>query len=179
MTTFGNDPRLWVWDLYNEPSNSGLNESSTLLLEHVIAWARDVNPSQPLTIGEWNGDAAVAKRAALGDIVTFHNYTEPAKLAANIAALKAHGRPMICTEWLNRNTGSHVADCLPLLRRENVGAIHWGLVVGRTQTHLNWGHKPGDPDPPRWQHDLFHPDHTVYDEAEIALFRETIQQARR
>jgi hypothetical protein len=108
--------------------------------------------------------------------VTFHDYSGPATLEENIDALKSQGRPIICTEWLNRGTDSQVADCLPLFRRKGVGAMGWGLVVGRTQTNLNWGHRPGDPAPARWQHDLFHPDHTPYDAKEIAIFREAIAQ---
>jgi hypothetical protein len=174
LTAFGGDPRVWVWDLYNEPTGAGLGEASLGLVERVFAWAREIDPTQPVTVGQWDKSERVAQLAQLGDITTFHDYTPPAELAKYVESLKSLGRPVICTEWLNRNSGSTVADCLPILRREGVGAIHWGLVNGRTQTHLNYGHKPGEPDPPRWQHDLFHPDHTVYDEAEIALFREAL-----
>jgi hypothetical protein len=88
--------------------------------------------------------------------------------------LKKHGRPIINTEWLNRPTGSLVETCLPVFATENVGCMHWGLVNGRTQTHLAWGAKPGSPAPTRWQHDLFHADHSPYAPGEIALFKETI-----
>ena len=52
--------------------------------------------------------------------------------------------------------------------------LHWGLVNGKTQTHLNWGHRPGEPDPPVWQHDLFHGDYRPYEPGEIASFRRII-----
>ena len=57
--------------------------------------------------------------------------------------------------------------------------MYWGLVNGKTQTHLNWGHLPGQPDPQLWQHDLFRQDHTPYDPAEIAAFRDAIGSMRR
>ncbi len=69
-----------------------------------------------------------------------------------------------------------MADCLSIFKAENVGAIYWGLVNGRTQTNLNWGHKPGDPEPKRWQHDLFRGDLTAYDVGEIELFHKLIAQ---
>ena len=64
-----------------------------------------------------------------------------------------------------------------MLQAEGVGALHWGLVNGKTQTHLPWGHRPGDPDPVVWQHDLFHGDHSVYDPKELELFRAAIGRA--
>jgi len=180
ISDFKNDPRLWVWDLYNEPGNGNLGLVSLPLVEKVFQWAREIDPSQPLTVGRWDETVELNDLTdRLGDIVTFHDYSGPASLEENIAALKSQGRPMICTEWLNRTADSQVAECLPVLRRNGVGAISWGLVLGRTQTHLNWGHRPGDPDPARWQHDLFHPGHTPYDANELAIFRETIAQDRR
>ena len=48
MATFKDDPRLWVWDLYNEPTNSGDQGHLSLpLVEKVFHWAREINPSQP------------------------------------------------------------------------------------------------------------------------------------
>ena len=71
--------------------------------------------------------------------------------------------------------GSLVETCLPVFAEKRVGCLHWGLVNGKTQTHLNWGHRPGDPEPEVWQHDLYHPDHRPYDTGELELFRNTIR----
>ena len=177
ISTFGHDPRLWVWDLYNEPSNAGLADASIPLVEEVFQWAREINPSQPLTVGQWDTNDRLNKLTwEMSDIITFHDYTTTPDLEKHIADLKSQNRPMICTEWLNRNTGSQVADCLPVLQRHRVGAISWGLVLGKTQTNLNWGHRPGDPEPARWQHDLFHPDHAPYDSKELDAFRDALAQ---
>lgn len=51
MTTFKNDNRILLWDLYNEPGNSGYFEKSFPLLKAVFAWAKEVNPSQPISAG--------------------------------------------------------------------------------------------------------------------------------
>jgi hypothetical protein len=176
IATFKDDPRVWVWDLYNEPTNGGLGDVSLPLVEQLFRWARAVNPAQPLTVGQWNGNAKLNDLIYRhSDVITFHDYGKADGLARHIRDLQRHGRPVICTEWLNRGHGSLVADCLPVFRRTSVGCLHWGLVNGKTQTHLNWGHRPGQPDPPHWQHDLYRPDHTPYHAPEIDLFRAVLQ----
>ena len=51
ITAFQDDDRVWVWDLYNEPTNGGgLREASVPLVEKVFEWAKAVNPDQPLTV---------------------------------------------------------------------------------------------------------------------------------
>jgi len=86
---------------------------------------------------------------------------------------------MICSEWLNRPSHSEVETHLPVFIKEGVGAIHWGLVNGKTQTDLPWGHKPGKPYTGPWQHDLFRPDLTPYDHEEIQWFKVAIQKGLR
>ncbi|MDX1619024.1 MAG: cellulase family glycosylhydrolase, partial [Balneolaceae bacterium] len=52
LRRFDGDGRVLMWDLYNEPGNGKNPPSSTLpLLKNVVSWTREVNPSQPLTIG--------------------------------------------------------------------------------------------------------------------------------
>src|ERR1017187_8742973 len=40
LTTFKDDPRILLWDLYNEPGNSSNKEKSLPLLKSVFEWAR-------------------------------------------------------------------------------------------------------------------------------------------
>jgi len=54
LTTFKDDKRIAIWDLYNEPGNSGYGNKSLPLLEKVFQWGREVNPSQPLSSAVWN-----------------------------------------------------------------------------------------------------------------------------
>ena len=44
---------------------------------------------------------------------------------------------------------------IPMLHSEDVGAINWGLVSGKTNTIYAWGSKEGDPEPKIWFHDIF------------------------
>jgi hypothetical protein len=169
---FKDDNRVWVWDLYNEPTNGGLGNISLPLVRKVFAWARAVNPTQPLTVGQFNGNGMLNEIIYLNsDIITFHNYSPADNLAQHIGSLKKHGRPIINTEWLNRGRGSTVETCLPVFAKEKVGCLHWGLVNGKTQTHLHWGWRPGRGEPKIWQHDIFRPNGKPYRAEEIKLFR--------
>ena len=51
--TFAQERRIVVWDLYNEPGNSGMGDKSLPLMEAAFAWARETKPNQPLTSGAW------------------------------------------------------------------------------------------------------------------------------
>ena len=170
MGRFKEDRRILMWDFYNEPTNGGLGSASFPLLKKVVGWARAINPQQPLTVDIWNQDRRLNEIAlAASDIISFHNYGNKEVLQKQINELKKYGRPLICTEWMNRPAGSLIASHLPVFQSENVGCMLWGLVNGKTQTHLPWGHRPGDPEQPTWQHDLYRADFTAYDAEEIIL----------
>jgi len=173
VAAFAHDKRVLIWDLYNEPGNSRMGEKSLPLLEATFGWAREANPSQPLTTGVWTGfESRMSKRIMqLSDIVTFHSYCLPNSVLSGIKACKKHRRPAICTEWLRRQAGNTFAAILPLFAQHEVGWYNWGLVAGRTQTYMHWGSRKGAPVPKTWQHDIFHPDGKPYDPKEIELIR--------
>ena len=179
LTTFRQDKRVLLWDLYNEPTNGGLGDKSLPLVRQVFAWARAVDPVQPVSVGYWSDNArlhALISRNA--DVTTFHSYGPAAVLQATAAQLRQERRPLLCTEWLNRPAGSVVATVLPVLFEQKIGALNWGFVNGKTQTHLPWGHRPGDPAPLVWQHDLYHPDLTPYQPTELAEFKKLIAASK-
>jgi hypothetical protein len=171
--TLANDRRVVLWDLYNEPGNSGMGNQSLPLVEASFSWAREVRPSQPLTVSVWNGSLADLNRRQieLSDVVSFHAYTDFQGMKAAIATYKAHGRPVVCTEWMARLQGSRFDTELPLFRREGVGCYSWGLVNGRMQCQFPWWSKRGSPEPKVWFHDIFRRDGTPYDPAEIEAIR--------
>lgn len=178
--SFGKDPRVVAWDLYNEPGNSGLGNQSLPLVEAVFAWAREVEPQQPLTIGVWNEGLRELNHAILArsDIITYHAYANYQGQRAAIIRHKMHQRPVICTEWMARWLGSRWATDLPLFKREAVGCYNWGLVNGRMQCQFGWGSKRGAPEPEVWFHDLYHRDGRPYDPQEIAVIRQTTADTR-
>ena len=177
---FAHDERVAFWDLYNEPGNSGMGNKSLPLVEATFEWARYVNPSQPLTVSVWNGSltAMNGRLVELSDVVSFHAYTDYKGLEAAIRQHKAHGRPVICTEWMARLLGSRFDTDLPLLKREGVGCYSWGLVNGRMQCQFPWWSKRGAPEPKVWFHDIFRRDGTPYDPAEVAVIRKVTADKR-
>jgi hypothetical protein len=174
---FRSDPRVFAWDLYNEPGNTNMGAKSLPLLKSVFVWARQAHPTQPLTAGVWSAKLTDLNRAMLSrsDVISFHEYGRPEAMRSKIADLQAHGRPLICTEWMNRPVGSTFADILPILYQDRIASLFWGLVNGKMQTNYHWGSKAGDPPPRVWQHDIFHEDLTPYDQKELDLLRKYMQ----
>ncbi|SER24854.1 cellulase family glycosylhydrolase [Pedobacter rhizosphaerae] len=179
LTRFGKDKRILMWDLYNEPGNSGKLESTIPLLTAEIKWAREANPEQPITIGlwDWNYEKLNAIQIANSDVITYHNYEEPQWHERTINLLKAHGKPLICTEYMARTRNSRFSNILPLLKKENVGAINWGFVAGKTNTKYAWDTPLADgSDPIEWFHEIFNPDGTPYRQDEVNLIKKLNQQ---
>lgn len=173
---FARDDRIVVWDLYNEPGNSGMGERSLPLAEAVFGWARQARPRQPLTMGLWAdfNDPMSHRLMELSDVVSFHGYDAPDGIEAKIDLCEGAGRPVLCTEWLHRQSGNDFRSLLPILLRRNVACWHWGLVAGRTQTYCHWGSLPGSPMPAQWQHDVLHADGKPYDAEETEFIRRTL-----
>lgn len=173
LTTFNNDERILMWDLYNEPANSGYGMTSMPLLKKVFEWAWAVRPSQPLTVGVWFQDFPAINKYQLenSDVITYHNYSDTVSMKKAIDSLQQIGRPVICTEYMARSNNSKFETHLPILKRYNVGAINWGLVSGRSNTIFPWGSKEGSPEPNPWFHDIFRKDGTPYDVKEVELIK--------
>ncbi len=73
-----------------------------------------------------------------------------------------------------RPRGSTFAAIVPVAAADRVGLFNWGLVRGKTQTHLpwdSWDHPYLGPAPEPWFHDVCDPDGTPHDPAEAALLR--------
>lgn len=179
LNTFGKDKRILLWDLYNEPGNSGKRDTSLLLLTRVFQWAWAANPDQPLSVGLWAWDLTNlnAYQALNSDIITYHDYEDAAWHQRVIELLKSHGKPLICTEYMARTRNSRFSTVLPLLKRENVGAINWGFVAGKTNTIYAWDTPiPGGEEPIEWFHDIFRPDGTPYRRDEVDLIKKLSSQ---
>src|SRR5579872_7160821 len=195
---FANDPRILGWDVWNEPAgtNDGSYEREELknkvqfveaLLPKVFSWAREANPSQPLTSGVWDIDFEKGtpfnkvQRTQLenSDVITFHNYSWPEVFEKEVVFLQQFKRPVICTEYMARSAGSTFDTVLPLAKKYHVGAINWGFVAGKTQTYYpwdSWQHPYILMQPPVWFHEVLHPDGRPYRQAEVDLIRELTEK---
>lgn len=171
------DERIIAWDLFNEPGNTNRKINSLPLVIHAFQWARALNPAQPLTSGMWTFPDDLLPMnsiiAGLSDVISLHTYRNHEKTRALVEAAKANsGRPVWITEWLFRPRGDTIFENLPYFKEQKVGVWQWGLVQGRTQTHLDWSTwQIPNPSPDVWQHDLLYPDGTPYDPDEVALMR--------
>jgi hypothetical protein len=201
VRTWGQDRRILLWDLYNEPGNPWIfrttgtelcenteqfEMNALLLMEKVFHWAREENPSQPLTTSAWHmpdpffeGDVvvplahAIDQRAMeLSDVISIHAYCDPTCLQTTLMEISHFGKPMLLTEWMARQVKSTYETTLPTLKELKVGAYQWGLVRGKTQTHLPWPHVAknyeGDP---MWWHDILDADGSVHCEKEAEVIR--------
>ncbi len=206
MRRFANDPRVLFWELYNEPgrgrgesgnmarkrgSKTSMGDRSTRLVQQSWVWAREVNPSQPIASNSAGsvGKGNIAINRANSDIHSIHSYSPPEQLEELILDYQRDGRPVIVTEWLARTRGSTVQDCLPVMKKHNVGAVNWGFVSGKSGTIWPWSSRngrdlnqerlsgnvvnPGEtfPEPELWFHDLLRFDGSPYDAEELSVFK--------
>jgi hypothetical protein len=195
---FRNDKRVQVWDIFNEPDNPvgqykdvelpNKKEMALLLLQKAFVWAREMNPSQPLTSGVWIGNwADPAKLNAMeklqleeSDVISFHNYSKVEELKKCVENLKRYNRPILCTEFMARGNGSVFDPHLGYMKSENVAAYCWGFVDGKTQTIYPWDSwkKEYTSEPSPWFHDILRRDGTPYDAKEVHYIKSLTRDAK-
>jgi hypothetical protein len=187
------DKRVLAWDLWNEPDNpndayKALEPRNKVQLElallpKVFAWARAVDPLQPVTSGVWRGDWSSPEKLSpiekiqmeQSDVISFHNYDGPEEFEKRVLWLQAWKRPILCTEYMARPRGSTFQAILPIAKKYKVAAINWGFVNGKSQTNLPWDswQKPyTDREPAVWFHDIFQKDGTPYRQDEVDFIRQ-------
>lgn len=190
---FADDPRVVVWDVWNEPDNldggavkrPGLEPKNKValvnaLLPEAFAWAREAKPTQPLTSAVWRDSDNVTKlddckriQIAHSDVVSFHSYGDAASLGRCIENLSAYGRPLLCTEFMARPNKSTFEPHLELMKEHKVAAYCWGFINGKSQTIYPWDSwkKAYTAPPPIWFHDVLQPDGTPFSHDEVAFIR--------
>lgn len=189
---FKNDSRIDMWDVFNEPDNYNdpayvkveppqKRDMALILLQETFAWAREVNPSQPLTSGVWLGNWADPKKLSSmervqlqnSDVISFHNYGKLDDLKKSVENLRRYHRPLVCTEYMARPVGSTFDPNLKFLHDEKVAAYNWGFVSGKTQTIFPWDSwtKTYTSEPPVWFHDIFRADGSAYDPKEVNFIK--------
>lgn len=196
---FKNDERVDVWDIYNEPDNTNdrayghveledKKERAFDLLKAAFGWAREVNPSQPITSGLWYGDWSDHGHMKEmdkfmvdhSDVISFHVYDGPEVMRERINNLKRYNRPLLCTEYMARPRGSTFEAELPILKKENVGGYNWGFVAGKSQTIYPWNSWDSTytAEPDIWFHDILRDDGSPYDEQEVEFIKKTTTRSR-
>lgn len=192
---FRNDPRVEGWDVWNEPDNVNAGKDDygaddfgdrkgeviLPLITQAFDWVRSARPEQPLTSGVWHGNWSDPEKLTplwrfqimASDVVSFHNYGRAEEVRKAIGSLKQYGRPLLCTEYMARGTGSTFEAILPLFKEEKIAAYNWGAVAGKSQTIYPWDswEKTYSSEPPLWFHDILRPDGSPYDSRETEIIR--------
>lgn len=198
VNNFKNDDRVLLWDLFNEPDNTNTAsykddaypmhkaELALMLLKKTFEWVRAINPQQPLTAAPWKDDwSDDSVMSAIdnfmftnSDIISFHNYEKKHDLEKRIQSLQRYNRPLLCSEYMARNLGSTFQDVLPLLKEYNVGALNWGFVAGKTQTHCPWDSWSNnyETEPEIWFHDIFRATGEPYDRNELEFIKNMMKK---
>ncbi|KIA87165.1 cellulase family glycosylhydrolase [Flavobacterium sp. AED] len=196
---FKDDQRILGWDVWNEPDNMTgpsyekveiANKVDLVynLLGKVFEWARESNPSQPLTSGVWAGDWTEANLKPIfklqldqSDVISFHCYDKPKDFVKRINELKRYGKPMLCTEYMARPNGSTFEGFLPIAKENKIAMINWGLVDGKSQTKFPWDSwtKKYTSAPPVWFHEVFNTDGTPYKKSETDFIKKITSEANK
>ncbi|WP_346863958.1 family 43 glycosylhydrolase [uncultured Draconibacterium sp.] len=197
ISRYKNDERVLIWDLFNEPDNSnagnfggGSTEQEMFpeeklqraleLLQKTFSWAREVNPSQPLTAGVWGNPTWLDEPDAIekfslenSDVISFHSYENPEASQKIVDGLRKYNRPLFCTEYMARGNNSTFQGILPVFHKNRVAAYNWGLFAGKSQTLYPWDSwtKIYTSEPEPWFHDVFREDGTPYDNSEVRLIK--------
>ncbi len=195
---YRNDKRVVAWDLFNEPDNPNRNsygrdgsktelpedvkeEMATKLLAKLFVWAREAGATQPLTAGVWRGDWSSHDKLTAynklmleqSDVISFHCYGSPQDMQNRVKELLRYGRPMFCTEYMSRGSGSTFDPVMGYLKENNVAAYNWGLVDGKTQTSYPWAtwQRQFTAKPDLWFHEIFRADGRPYDVKETEYIK--------
>lgn len=197
ISKYKNDDRVLIWDIFNEPDNASVGNfggdsdvpempaeqkkaTSLQLLEKAFVWAREVDPSQPLTVGVWGNPSWLEEPDSIekfsienSDVISFHSYSGPEETTKMVEGLKKYKRPLICTEYMARGNKSTFEGILPIFHKNKVAAYHWGLFNGKSQTIYPWSSwkKKFTSEPELWHHDVFRKDGTPYDSKETELIK--------
>jgi hypothetical protein len=71
-----------------------------------------------------------------------------------------------------RTNGSLFQLIMPMLKNENIGAINWGFVSGKTNTIYAWSTPmPSGNEPDLWFHDIFRKDGTPFSKEEVTFIK--------
>ena len=82
------------------------------LLKKTVKWVREINPSQPITIGIYEWDVKWDDKYNLSelnkyilnnsDIISFHSYGSKNEVLRRVNELENYNRPLLCTEYIAR-----------------------------------------------------------------------------
>ncbi|MBQ9888387.1 MAG: cellulase family glycosylhydrolase [Bacteroidales bacterium] len=181
---FRGNRQIVYWDLWNEPPYNPKNADVLRgmdILEKMVLWGREANATQPLTSSIfWDSnnedrDNDVFRRRlqveSMMDIHNYHDYTTGVKdgeySRRTIHMLKSlDGRPIVCSECLNRQNGSGIERSLSIFAEEHVHFYVWGLYANDRNWNTRWRKSEFDAYARNF-HNMLYADGTPYSEQEV------------
>ena len=188
---FRNDPRIILWDLWNEPGvgftggvwTFGAENIELKWCKEAILWAREVSPKQPLTVSVFYyttipSDSVQQLRVeveSMADIHNFHLYdcsvNRMKALDDYVTFLRKIGnRPLVCTEAIARTRGGTFGRTLSAFEKYHIHFFNWGMYTSDANWDVAWDMSSFEPYEP-WFHDVLHPDGTPYDWRDLEWVR--------
>ena len=153
------------------------------LLKKTVKWVREINPSQPITIGIYEWDVKWDDKNNLSelnkyilnnsDIISFHSYGSKNEVLRRVNELENYNRPLLCTEYIAREYQNTFENILPIFNDNKIGAYNWGLVSGKTNTIYPWNSWDSTytQPPKKWHHDIFYRAGNPYSSDEIEFIK--------
>ena len=154
---FRGDDRIILWDIWNEPS---LNDDKTgermQWIAKMVQWCQEEGCTQPITASiVWdsgvncNNSTATGNRLVrenterLMDLHNYHDYTCQDGFNAETESMvnrfkRMDNRPLVCTECMQRVSGSGYARTLIDFAKYNVNFYTWGLYSCRSNWDVRW-----------------------------------------
>ena len=188
---FRDDPRIILWDLWNEPGvgftdgvwTYGAENTELKWCKEAILWAREVSPKQPLTVSVFYyttipSDSVQQLRVEVESMTDIHNFHLYDCSVNRMKALddyvvflrKIGNRPLVCTEAIARTRGGTFGRTLSAFEKYHIHFFNWGLYTGDANWDVAWDMSSFEPYEP-WFHDVLHPDGTPYEWRDLEWIR--------
>jgi hypothetical protein len=132
------DDRILIWDLCNEPFNSGVTPALSVWLESLYRKCKELKVRAPIGVGMAPTIDNLRLLEPVSDVLTIHPYGNQKFLDAAVSYGQKVGKPVLATEccWGSLDDAERakiVATELSELRRKNLGflahVLHHSLVA--------------------------------------------------
>ncbi len=177
---FAKDPRILAWDLWNEPDNTNGgsygSQDPADKVKIVQSCCRRFSCGRERSIlrsrlpsgvwaGDWSSEKALSAVAKIqldeSDVISFHNYGNPAEFEKRIEALKRYNVRFSARNIWRGRTAAHSREFFRWRKSIRLPPSIGDLLRVKTQTYLpwdSWQHPYTDRQPTEWFHEVFKDD---------------------
>lgn len=181
---FRGDDRIILWDIWNEPNmNDSKTEGMMDWIAKMVQWCQEEGCTQPITASivwdggvDFNNSTATGRRLLrentekLMDLHNYHDYSCNDGFNAETKSMvnrfmRMDKRPLVCTECMQRVSGSGYARTLVDFAKYNINFYAWGLYTCAPNWEVRWSYSTYY----NWEvmfHNALYSDGEPYDEKE-------------